>query len=446
VRRSGARAETGDGLGFGGVGQTPTCPRFPPRPHSGRTRQTPTCPRSAPWLTALILLLLAATAAYPAPAVYVLPLRADVDSEAGSEWLGYLVSDVANRALGRVARVPALDDAERATRAQRQALGLIDTPNEAALAGAEMACQFVAYGSLRVLGEDAIIDVEVLDVASGMPAVQQSFRGTTSASEDLVARVLERVAVGAGLEPVGLPALRTAMPATESPDAIRQLFAADHLWDRAVGAEAAGLKDLAHESLTECIAALGRAIQADPAFGWPYERLGRATKHVLALDPKNGPAYSNLALVCRHTGDYVGAVAALREAARLVPNDYHLQLSLGNALVDLALSADAASRLAPLGEAQAAFRAALEAAPNDPTCHINLAAALYYLGDLDEAGDEYARAAALDPSNAAAFLGVGLSRARMGRVTEAQAAFRQAMALDPQGPIGRRAQRELGGE
>ena len=393
----------------------------------------------------LALASLAATA-HSAPTVYVLPLRADVDSEAGSEWLGYLLSDVANRALGGVARVPTSDDVERATRSQRQALGLIDTANEAALAGAEMACQFVAYGSLRVLGEDAVVDVEVLHVASGAPVVQQSIRGATRDLEDLVSRVLERVTVGAGLEPVGLPALKTALPATESPQAVRHLFAADHLWDRAVGAEAAGLQDLAHESLTECIATLGRAIEADPAFGWAYERLGRATRHVLALDPKNGPAYGNLALVCRYTGDYVGAVAALREAVRLVPNDYHLQLSLGNALVDVALASDAASRLAPLTEAQSVFRAALEVAPDDPACHINLAATLYYLGNLDEAGDEYARAAALEPSNAAAFLGVGLSRARMGRVAEAQTAFRQAMALDPQGPIGRRAQRELGGE
>jgi tetratricopeptide (TPR) repeat protein len=82
-------------------------------------------------------------------------------------------------------------------------------------------------------------------------------------------------------------------------------------------------------------------------------------------------------------------------------------------------------------EAAAAYRRALEQAPDHPDAHLNLGRLLHEEGRLDEAEQRYRRAAALRPGDPTAVFNLGVALQDRGHPADAAAAYRRVLAADP---------------
>ena len=104
----------------------------------------------------------------------------------------------------------------------------------------------------------------------------------------------------------------------------------------------------------------------------------------------------------------------------------------GEARVALAI------RLAEGGDAAGAAEQAQAAVSADPTNLQTILTAAGLLGHMersDLALGAYAQAARVDPKNAGAHAGLGLSQAGLGHWPEAEAELREAVRLEPQNPL-----------
>jgi len=81
--------------------------------------------------------------------------------------------------------------------------------------------------------------------------------------------------------------------------------------------------------------------------------------------------------------------------------------------------------------AEAAFRRAVEAAPDSGVAHSKLGVALAHQGRLDEAIAEFSKAVALEPTYAPAYSNLGNAYRALGRLGEALTAYERALAVDP---------------
>ncbi len=107
-------------------------------------------------------------------------------------------------------------------------------------------------------------------------------------------------------------------------------------------------------------------------------------------DPGLGPAHKLLGCALQARGDFAGAAGALREAARLMPEDGQTFSNLGNALAG-------AERF---DEAIAAHREAIRLQPANATAHYNLGCAYLAWGRKPEALEPFLRAYERSPQDA----------------------------------------------
>jgi eukaryotic-like serine/threonine-protein kinase len=114
------------------------------------------------------------------------------------------------------------------------------------------------------------------------------------------------------------------------------------------------------------------------------------------------------------------AVPLLTEAQERYPNDFWLNVYLGNALV----------QARKWGEAASYYRAALAVRPNTAAVYNNLGGALHK-GRVGGAIRAYQQALDLDPNAAPTWNNFGLALADEGRMEKAIAAFRKVIRLDP---------------
>ena len=193
------------------------------------------------------------------------------------------------------------------------------------------------------------------------------------------------------------------------------------------------------------------------ALGEQGDTVGAAEhyRRAIALQPDYAPAYNNLGVMQRASGNLEDAITTYRQALALKGDYPDAHYNLANALLaknlpqeaadhfKIALqsipdSAGAANNLGialsaqnRTGDAVAAFRAAVAAEPNSAIAHRNLADALSSAGQVDEAVSEFQRAMALDPSDPSAHYNLGVVLLEAGRSAEAVGVLRQAVALAP---------------
>jgi tetratricopeptide (TPR) repeat protein/serine/threonine protein kinase len=149
---------------------------------------------------------------------------------------------------------------------------------------------------------------------------------------------------------------------------------------------------------------------------------------LVVLRPGNGRHWSCLGNLLKLRGDRAGAdaaldkaVAALREAIRLMPDFAYAHANLGVALM----------RQGKLDEAIAEDREAIRLRPDDGTTHFNLGTALGRQGKRDEAIVEFREAIRLQPDHAAAHVNLGNVLDGQGKLDEAIVEFREAIRLKP---------------
>ncbi len=179
-------------------------------------------------------------------------------------------------------------------------------------------------------------------------------------------------------------------------------------------------------------------------------------KRVLALDPRNVQALSNLGNAYAALQQPIEARQAYEKALRLEPKNPMVLHNLGNALVldgaikeaikafedAIALKPDYAESYNCLGgafdalgeyhKAVASFQVAIQLNPDLLGAHVSLGRQLALLGALGEAVDCYNKALSIYPGDENLCFGLALVRRYQGRHDEAMSIYREILENNPQ--------------
>ncbi|MDD5177598.1 MAG: tetratricopeptide repeat protein [Sterolibacterium sp.] len=144
-------------------------------------------------------------------------------------------------------------------------------------------------------------------------------------------------------------------------------------------------------------------------------------REITARFPMHGFGWKALGVVLKQMGRAIDALAPMRRAVELMPDDVETHNNLGVAL----------RNLAQLDGAVASYRRALEIKPEYADAHNNLGYALQYMGYLHDAAASYRRALWIKPDSAEAHNNLGNILREMGQLDEAEASYRRALGLKP---------------
>jgi predicted TPR repeat methyltransferase len=187
----------------------------------------------------------------------------------------------------------------------------------------------------------------------------------------------------------------------------------------------------------EAVGAYGDAVRLKPNFAAAHHALGTALREsgraadavasyrrAMQLDPSSaGSVLNDLGLTFARVGNVVEAVAHLRQALSLAPQDPKPRRNLGRMLLRAGRFAEAAEVLAPLAQSH----------PGAADVHHDLAAALAQSGRVDAAIGHFRRAVELRPDYAEAYCNLGVALEERGDV--AAAAYGRARELRPDLPV-----------
>lgn len=139
------------------------------------------------------------------------------------------------------------------------------------------------------------------------------------------------------------------------------------------------------------------------------------------LDPENAMYHSNLGVALDRIGMRDEAINAYRRALKIQPNFPDAHLNLGVSLL---------SRRRPR-EALACFRKAIELKPDYTDAYYNLGNLLKDLSRLEEAAGCYRKALSIDPNHGEARYNLGISLKTLGRLDAAQECFQEVLRKRP---------------
>jgi Tfp pilus assembly protein PilF len=178
-------------------------------------------------------------------------------------------------------------------------------------------------------------------------------------------------------------------------------------------------------------------------------------QEVVARRPDMNAGLMQMALLYRKLGQLPPAIAALRRAFELNPDDAGTAVLLGSYLSEAGQAGEAADLLAPYAakpepaldvlttrgaalaqagrarEAVATFERARASDPSNPMTSVHLATVYLTAGQTGAARTSLLAALAQNPSLAVAHRTLGLIAAREGHDEEAEARLRRALELDP---------------
>jgi len=135
-------------------------------------------------------------------------------------------------------------------------------------------------------------------------------------------------------------------------------------------------------------------------------------------------AYNNLGIALRDQNKLGEAEAAYRRAIQLKPDYPEAYNNLGIALCDQKKRA----------EAEAAYRKAIELKPDYPEAYNNLGLALRGLKKLEEAEAAFRKAIQLQPNDPQVYYNLGHALREQNKLEEVEAAYRRAIELKPDFP------------
>ena len=135
-------------------------------------------------------------------------------------------------------------------------------------------------------------------------------------------------------------------------------------------------------------------------------------------------------------GDFASATNSIKQAIEIDSSRDLLWSRLGETYLSAGAKASAAgtrdAATEDYSQAAEAYRKAISLKPSEAGYHNNLGQALIKLGKTDEAAAEYTTAAQLDPSHAGTYyFNLGAILTNAGKLDEANAAFDRAIAADP---------------
>lgn len=184
-----------------------------------------------------------------------------------------------------------------------------------------------------------------------------------------------------------------------------------------------------------------RAVQKNPKFASAHAHLGLLffqaarieqavpeLREAVRLDSSRVDAatalikiWSDQAQAAVTAGDSEKALAILREARNLAPNNADVEFALGMVALRMSRFQDAAD----------AFKETLKVRNNDPAALAGLGQAFMALSRYEEARQEFTRYLALRPNDSSALCSLGIVLAALERPAEARTQFERSIATAP---------------
>jgi tetratricopeptide (TPR) repeat protein len=188
----------------------------------------------------------------------------------------------------------------------------------------------------------------------------------------------------------------------------------------------------------DAVIPLREAVRLDPNFAIAHANLGNVLAHTgttdeaieefrtaIRLDPNNATAHNGLGgILCDRKKDYDGAIAAFRRALEIAPDHFMYLRNLGKAL----------SGKGEYVAAEAAFRESARRRPTDPSAFLSLADMFVEIRKWDDAIAVLQEVHRLHPENAAGYYRLGDALEGKGDLDGCIAAYREALRRKPNDP------------
>ena len=297
-------------------------------------------------------------------------------------------------------------------------------PADLADVARELGVASVLEGNVQKSGAEVLINVQLIDPASGTQLWAHSYRRTLADVFAVQSDVAEQVA--SALQAKLLPAdqSRFARLPTQDAEAYDLFLRAEY---SALQVEMGTANDR-HAATALARSLYEQAIARDPAFALAYARLSYLESHAYWLPLDHTPAR---------------AAAGLRAAQRALELDPDLAQS------HLAMGYAHYYGRRDYPAALAEFRRALRDMPSNADVNASIANIQRRRGEWDDALAGYRRAEVLDPRNPQWSMLVGDTLTNMGRYAEADVAYERALVIDPHSAtsaISQAFSREIGGD
>jgi tetratricopeptide (TPR) repeat protein len=155
------------------------------------------------------------------------------------------------------------------------------------------------------------------------------------------------------------------------------------------------------------------------------ERAAERFAEAVKLDPQLWEAWHNLGVIYSREGDEGAALDAFDEALKI--NSDHTPSLLARA--------ESARKLGRLAQARKDYQRAVEREPTDPATRLRLASLLREAGDLDGSLEAVREVLRQNPSEARAYVELGLMHLAGGRDELADLVLVKASEMDPKNPL-----------
>ena len=268
--------------------------------------------------------------------------------------VSYLAGGLSDELRDQLARMSGLRIAARSS-----SLAAVEQGLDALTASNRLGVANIIEGSVRRQGNVLTVSVQLIDGRNGLMKWSRQFqRGPQellnvqqAIAEEVVHHVLPDVEV------------EIAEPATRDPTANEYMLRARHLEQ-----QVRERLDVDRAALLESVRLYRKATEADPGSALAFSRLAGALLYL---------------------GDVDAAVAPINQALTLAPNLSEVQVTLGELRWAQGM----------VGEADIAWKLAVELNPNNPEALASLARGTYYQIETDGVAELYRRALELDPLN-----------------------------------------------
>lgn len=210
---------------------------------------------------------------------------------------------------------------------------------------------------------------------------------------------------------------REAVPATNSPPPGQTNSTAQSLASTNSATQPEFPEGMSDSEKASAWAVRGERLMKSGEYNGAIEALRRSLK----LDPSAEDVHYNLGITCAKAGRIDEAIAAYKEALKLLPDYAEAHNNLGNLLV----------KKGRVTEAIEHFQEAVKVNPQHAPSHNNLGTAYARMGRHREAADQFMRAVELAPDYLEARFNLGNSLMATGQPGEAVKQYKEVLRLNP---------------
>lgn len=336
-------------------------------------------------------------AAIPAKSIAVLPfenLSADKDNE-------YFASGMQDMILTKLADI---GDLKVISRTSTEQYG--SRPENLRTIGRELGVATILEGSVQKVGDQVLINVQLIDAASDRHLWAEAYKHTLDDVFGVEGEVAQKVADALKVKLQPAKAAQLASVPTHDTAAYDLFLRAEYLRNRAT-------TDFTPVGMDAAIGLYRRALDKDPQFALARARLSMAESFLFWRGGLPGMSTRQLGDAARQDAE---------RALQLQPGLADAHLAMGFAHYWVALD---------YADALQSFEAALRIRPNDAEALAATGFVLRRQGRWQQAVEPLESAVTLDPRNSRLTIELAMLYFQLRRFDDAEQAFKRGQALDP---------------